>query len=373
MSLVTLDGSTGEGGGQILRSALSLSAVLGRPLHVVSIRAGRKQPGLRPQHVAAVKAVATICNARVEGAKEHSRELQFEPQTPPQPGAYHFEIGTAGSAMLLLQTVLFPLALAGGPSQVTIAGGTHVAWSPPFDYVEQVFLPAIAPLGYQARIELLRWGFYPKGGGKVTAQIAGAQGSGPGDSSEQPGLLATGPLAWSQPRGVLMALGVASAAANVGNQVTARQASQAYNRLGAAGLPVRCHTKLLNPPSAGPGTCVFLLAEYDSGVRAGFVGYGRQGYPAERVADDAVDAFLAYHAGNAAVDPHLADQLVVPLCLTRQPVAFRTTQITQHLLTNVWVVNRFLGTCFEIDGELGHPGEVRYLGKDNGGQITADG
>jgi RNA 3'-terminal phosphate cyclase (ATP) len=373
VSLVTLDGSAGEGGGQILRTALSLSAVLSRPVRVASIRAGRKQPGLRPQHVAAVKAVAALCNARVEGAQEHSHELRFEPQTPPQAGVYHFEIGTAGSATLLLQAVLVPLALASGPSLVTIGGGTHVAWSPPFDYVEQVFLPAIAPLGFQARLELLRWGFYPRGGGKLTAQIVGTQDLGLGNSPEQSTVLAPGAPAWSEPRGELQNLSVLSAAANVGNQVTARQASQAHNRLTAARLPVPCQTKLVNPPSAGPGTCVWVLAEYTGGVRAGFAGYGRQGYPAERVADDAVDGFLAFHAGDAAVDPHLVDQLILPICLTGRPVAFRTSEITQHLLTNVWVVERFLGSCFEVAGELGSPGEVRFLGEASDRPAPANG
>ena len=364
MSLLTIDGSQGEGGGQILRTALSLSAILGRPLRIVNIRAGRKQPGLRPQHVAAVKAAAAICSARVEDAKEHSRELLFEPQTPPQAGVYRFEIGTAGSATLLLQTVLIPLALAGGQSQVTISGGTHVSWSPPFDYLEQVVLPAIAPLGYRAELTLAQWGFYPKGGGKLIAEIDEALRPAVGTTSPQ---AETGlqPLpAWSQARSQLNVLNVHSFAANVGNQVTARQASQAYNRLAAVGLHATTH--LLNPSSVGPGTCVWILAEYAGGVRAGFTGYGRQGYPAERVADDAVNAFLAFHAGDAPVDPHLADQLVLPLCLTDQPIAYRTSEITQHLLTNIWVVAQFLGPCFEVDGELGQPGDVRYLGAADG-------
>ena len=209
---------------------------------------------------------------------------------------------------------------------------------------------------------LAQWGFYPKGGGKLIAEIDGAFRSVVGDAPKQ---AATGSQpTWSYSRGELCGLTVYSAAANVGNQVTARQASQAYNRLAAVGLHATTH--LLNPSSVGPGTCVWILAEYAGGVRAGFTGYGRQGYPAERVADDAVNAFLAFHAGDAPVDPHLADQLVLPLCLTDQPIAFRTSEITQHLLTNIWVVAQFLGECFEVAGELGRPGEVRYLGSADG-------
>lgn len=379
--MFTIDGSTGEGGGQVLRTALSLAAILGQPIQITNIRAGRKQPGLRPQHVQSVKAAAALCNARLDGVQEHSRELRFEPQTPPQSGAYVFDIGTAGAATLVLQTVLLPLALAGGPSTVIIRGGTHVSWSPPFDYVEQVYLPALAALGIQCRLELVKWGFYPKGGGELRATIepAAAALAGPapalaglslypgrGRPSQHPtaspalaGLRPSQVSPWTPPRGELVALSVLSAAANVGNQVTARQASRAYNRLAAAKLPVTPQTRLLNPPSIGPGTCVFVLAEYANGARAGFTGYGRQGYPAERVADDAVDAFLAHHASDAPVDPHLADQLILPLALLDQPLVFHTSQITQHLLTNIWVVEQFLGPRFRVDGELGQAGEVR--------------
>ncbi len=354
--MITIDGSTGEGGGQVLRTALSLAAILGQPVEILNIRAGRKQPGLRPQHVQSVRAAAAICNARLEGVQEHSSELRFEPQTPPQPGAYVFAIGTAGAATLVLQTVLLPMALAGGPSSIIVRGGTHVAWSPPFDYVEQVYLPAVAALGVQCRLELVRWGFYPKGGGEIRAAIEAVSSALAGLRPSQ-----IDPW-WAQPRDELTALSVLSAASNVGNQVTARQASRAYNRLAAARLPVTPQTRLLNPSSAGPGTCVFLLAEYESGARAGFTGYGRQGYPAERVADDAVDAFLAHHATDAPVDPHLADQLILPLALVDQPLAFRTSQITQHLLTNIWVVEQFLGTRFQVIGQAGQTGEVKTAG-----------
>ncbi len=366
--MLTIDGSTGEGGGQVLRTALSLAAILGQPVEIINIRAGRKQPGLRPQHVQAVRAAAAICNARLEGAQEHSRDLRFEPQTPPQPGAYVFAIGTAGAATLVLQTVLLPLALAGGPSTVVVRGGTHVAWSPPFDYVEQVYLPALAVLGIECRVELIKWGFYPKGGGEIRATIqpsptlAGLDPSPAlaGPSGMVPNLRPSQAAPpWTRPRGELASLSVLSAAANVGNQVTARQASRAYNRLAAARLPVTLQTRLLNPSSAGPGTCVFLLAEYENGARAGFTGYGRQGYPAERVADDAVDAFLAFHASSAPVDLHLADQLILPLALVDQPLAFRTSQITQHLLTNIWVVEQFLGTRSQVIGQAGQAGEVK--------------
>jgi len=229
-----------------------------------------------------------------------------------------------------------------------------VAWSPPYDYLAEVFLPAVAPLGLIAAARLTRWGFYPQGGGEITLTIQPSQ-----TQPAQP--------AWTAPRGPLTGLRILSAAVRVGNQVTARQASRAYNRLtgwlasqhphqGTASLVAP--PKLVNPDSRGPGTALFLLAEYDTGQRAGFTGIGRQGYPAERVADDAVDAFIRHHQTGAAVDPHLADQLVLPLALAGRPLAFETSEITQHLLTNVWVIEQFLGQTLCVEGQLGQPGRV---------------
>lgn len=357
--MITIDGSYGEGGGQILRTALSLSAMLTVPMRLVNIRAGRGQPGLRPQHVQSVKAAAAICAATVDGAQVHSQELLFQPQSPPQPGRYRFDIGTAGSASLVLQTVLIPLSLAAEPSRVLVRGGTHVSWSPPFHYLAEVYLHALEPLGYRASANLRRWGFYPQGGGEVELHI-----------SPRAAVSMLRP-AWTGERGGLATVEVLSAAANVGNQVTARQAKQAVNRLIAEGF--QPSSDLVNPSALGPGTCVFLLAQYDkrpatgdrslavAGCRAGFTGYGRRGYPAERVADDAVDAFLAHHAHNAAVDPHLADQLVLPLAMLEHPLTYATSKITQHLLTNAWVVEQFLGQRFRILGQEGEPGEVQCL------------
>lgn len=343
--MLTIDGSYGEGGGQILRTCLSLAAILGRPVRIVNIRAGRKQPGLRPQHVQAVKAAAAVCDARLQGVHEHSRELLFEPRSVPRSGSYRFEIGTAGSATLVLQTVLIPLSLAGQPSEVTVRGGTHVAWSPPFHYLAEVYLPAIAPLGFRAEATLVRWGFYPRGGGEIVLKIW------PHDT---PGAVTP---AWARPRGALRRLLVLSAAAQVGKQVAARQAKRAYNRLTAVGL--QPEARLINPRSAGPGTCLFVLAEYEGGVRAGFTGFGRRGYPAERVADDAVDLFLRHQRTTAAVDRYLADQLVLPLAMAGQPLSYETSAITQHLLTNVWVVTRFLDCRFEVEGAQDEVGRVR--------------
>ncbi|MEA3335535.1 MAG: RNA 3'-terminal phosphate cyclase [Chloroflexota bacterium] len=366
MNLLTIDGSYGEGGGQILRSALSLAAILGKGVHIVNIRAGRNKPGLRPQHVQAVKAAAALCSATTTGARQHSRELIFEPQSAPRAANYRFEIATAGSATLVLQTMLVPLGLADGPSRVRVSGGTHVAWSPPFQYLEQVYLPAIAPLGFQAKLELPKWGLFPRGGGEIRGlvqPVAETTDSGMDRHVDQPSGGDLPQPGWTLSRGELAELRLLSAASNVGNQVTARQAKQAYNRLADAGF--KAQTRLVNPRSTGPGTCLFLLATYSGGGRAGFTGYGRLGYPAERVADDAVDAFLAFHRTGSTVDPYLADQLILPLAMGEHSLSFTTSEITSHLLTNAWVVSRFLGDRFEIEGNQGHPGRVKVVGRSN--------
>jgi len=345
--MLVIDGSYGEGGGQILRTALSLAAVLQRPVRIERIRAGRPQPGLRPQHLTAVRAAAAVCGATLSGDHVGSGQLTFQPGHPPRPGHYAFDVsqvagaGSAGAVSLVFQTVLLPLALADGPSHVELRGGTHVAWSPPFHYLAHVYLPALAKLGITADVRLGRWGWYPRGGGEMTAHIPGRARLRPHEFVE---------------RGDLLRLWGISAASRLPKHVRQRQARQAQARLAAEGFVVEIQE--VDAPSIGPGTCVFLCAEHER-ITAGFSAYGRRGLPAEQVADAAVDSLLAYEAGSGAVDPHLADQLVLPLALAGG--ALTTTQVTRHLITNVWVVERFLGRRFEWEGEEGTEGRLQCL------------
>ncbi|HSQ38598.1 MAG TPA: RNA 3'-terminal phosphate cyclase, partial [Anaerolineales bacterium] len=174
-----IDGSHGEGGGQILRSALTLAAITGDAVRLENIRANRAKPGLRPQHLTAVRAAAAVCNAHVEGAERDSQALTFTPQTPPQAGDYVFDVndvvssGSAGAMTLVLQTVLLPLALADGPSRLILRGGTAVPMSPPAPYLEHVYLPTLFEMGVQVRVAHRLWGFYPQGGGELDVEIAG--------------------------------------------------------------------------------------------------------------------------------------------------------------------------------------------------------
>ncbi|MBC7237456.1 MAG: RNA 3'-terminal phosphate cyclase [Chloroflexi bacterium] len=351
--LVTLDGSYGEGGGQIVRTALALSALSGVPVRIENVRAGREEPGLRPQHLAGVRAMATICRANVRGNELGARTLLFEPTIAPQAGEYRFDVarlgaegggGSAGSVTLLFQMLFLPLALAEGDSQLTLLGGTHVRWSPPYQYITEVYMPTVERIGFMARLELGRWGFYPRGGGEMMAHITSV---GPEPEGLQPLVL--------MEKGRLEEVWGISAAAHLPEHVIQRQREQAIRRLRAR--HIKAEIEAINAPSIGPGTVLFLLAQYEE-LNAGFTGYGRVRYPAEKVADDAVDAFEEHLTGQQAVDPHLADQLVLPLALVPGTSSYTTTLITRHLITVAWVVEQMLERQVTIEGAEGHPGTV---------------
>lgn len=347
--LVVIDGSYGEGGGQVLRSAIALAALLGRPVRIENIRAKRKNPGLQAQHLTSVRAAARVCDAHLEGAHLESTVLEFVPRSAPRAGQYRHDVaearrgGSAGSTSLVFQCVLLPLAFASGTSRVTIQGGTHVAWSPPYHYLADVFLPTLARMGITCTLKLERWGWYPHGGGVIHAEVHGI-----GPHGRLQGLTL-------MKRGDLVRLTGFSAVSNLPRHILERQAEQAESLLRQAGYAPRIER--LTPRASGPGTAVYLLAEYEH-TKAGFVAYGRRGKPAEAVAQEAVDAFLTYHRTEAALDPHLADQLILPMALAEGPSAFTTSEITKHLLTNIWVVQHFTDTRFEIEGTKGDPGEV---------------
>jgi len=334
----------------VLRTSLTLSVITGRPMRIEHIRAGREEPGLRPQHLTAVQAAAAICGARVEGAEPGSQALTFAPGGPARPGHYIFDVtqaaraGSAGSVSLVLQTVLLPLALAGGDSHLTLRGGTHVPWAPSVFYLEHVFLPQMASIGVQAVLELKQWGFYPAGGGEVEVQIAGRAGP------LRPVTLVT--------RGPLRRVWGVAAVMNLPAHIPQRMADRARNVLTDAGLPgplVALEPRRLH--GAGPGAGLFLCATYE-GARAGFTAYGRKGLPAERVAEEACQELLLYHQSNAPADPYLADQLVLPAVLAAGESRIYTARVLQHLLTNVWVVRNFLRREVIIEGEPGSPGTL---------------
>ncbi len=338
--VLRLDGAYGEGGGQILRTALTLSMWLGCGVRLERIRAKRPRPGMRPQHLVAVRAAAQISDAHLEGDAVGSQTLVFVPRRPVRGGAYFFDVGateaggSAGAVSLIFQTLFLPLSLADAPSEVTLVGGTHVAWSPPFHYLAHVFLPTVARLGFRAELEIDTWGWYPKGGGVLRARVFPRQ---PPEGETH--------LLELNRRGRLVRLWGISAASNLPDHIIRRQKREAEEFLRKAGL--KAEVEEVNAPSSGPGTVVFLVAEYEH-VPAGFTAYGALRKPAEKVAREAARRLVKFHRSKAAVEPHLADQLLLPIVVSGAEASFVTSEATTHVTTNAWVIERFLGPLVEI-------------------------
>jgi RNA 3'-terminal phosphate cyclase (ATP) len=349
--MLTIDGSHGEGGGQVLRTALALSAITGQPARIERIRAQRKNPGLRPQHLTAVRAAAALCKAQLAGDHLGSLALTFAPTCSPLPGEYTFDVteaaqgGSAGSVGLVLQTVLLPLAMAAGESHLILRGGTHVPWAPPVPYVEHVFLPMLSRMGVDVEIELERWGFYPVGGGEAVVSIA----------AHTPPLR---PVKLAE-RGDLRRIGGIAAVTNLPAHIPQRMATRARNLLAGAGLQSRVEPHRLR--GDGPGAVAFLWAEYEH-TAAGFTALGRKGLPAEQVAQAACDDLLVYHNSGAAIDPFLADQVILPMALAEGESRATTSRVTEHLLTNVWVVQQFLPRDISVQGQMGSQGTIVVKG-----------
>jgi len=353
--MLAIDGSYGEGGGAVLRNALSLSAVLGEPIRVENIRVKRPNPGLQAQHLTAVRALAEICRAKVDRAELGSLALTFQPGSSPQSGEYSWDVaearkgGSAGATSLIFQGLLVPLHFARGESRLSLRGGTHVAWSPPFHYLESVYLPTLHQMGVNARVNIERWGWYPIGGGIVTADISGSGKA--ALSMEGLNLVDRGPL---------KRLSGVSASSNLPGHIAERQKQRAQSLLRAEGFDPEI--EIVDAPASGQGTMLFLLAEFES-VRAGFTSLGRRGKPAENVAEEACKEFQQYFESGAALDRHLADQLVLPLALATGTSSFTTCEVSQHLLTNAWIVERLLGRPIDVEGEKGRPGKVSMRGR----------
>lgn len=342
--MVEIDGAYGEGGGQILRTSLSLAALTGQALKINNIRTRRDPPGLRPQHVTAVQAIAKITRAKVEGALQGSQSLTLTPGKI-QAGTYRFETPTAGALSLVLETLSLPLSLAGGSSWVTLTGGTHVPWSPNFHYLQEQWLPVMKALGFRLAANLDTAGFFPRGGGKVSLKVL------PCKEITPLNCLTRGPLV--NIRGL-------SGVANLENNIAARQKHQALKRL----YPVCRDSKIktLQFPSPGKGTFILLKANFENCGSACCTALGAPGKPAEQVADEAVDQIFSFLDTQGSLDQYLADQILLPLALAQGRSSFRTNAITGHLLSNAHVIRQFLPAKIEIQGAMGNPGRVSILG-----------
>ena len=329
METVFIDGSMGEGGGQILRTSLTLACITGRNLHIENIRAARRKPGLAKQHLSCVQAACEICGGQCEGAAISSQVLDFQPG-PIRSGDFSFNIGSAGSASLVIQTILPALFLADKPSTVTVTGGTHNPWAPPFDFLAETFLPAIKTAGFDAECKLEKYGFFPAGGGKIALNV--------------------------RPRHQIpnQSIDFCEPAENI----------QIHARIYTAKLPahiaqrqkkllLQSKLKFTNiehievTDSNGPGNCIMLRLCGSSKITV-FTAFGQKGKPSEKVVREVVSLAKNFLPSGASVDRFLADQLLIYMAISKSG-CYTTNDLTTHLTTNIDTINKFLPVNFTIE------------------------
>lgn len=323
--MIKIDGSAGEGGGQVLRTALGLSLVTGRPFHIINIRAQRKNPGLMRQHLTAVRAAAEIGKAQVKGDEIRSDELSFHPSIV-QPGTYRFSIGTAGSCTLVLQALLPPLLIAKGPSELVIEGGTHNPMAPPFDFLNTTFLPLLQKMGANVTATLERPGYFPAGGGKIRMNIVPA-------TTLKPLQLETF---------TYFNITARATCAQLPDHIGRRELNTVKNKLALENHQLQ----LLKFDEYGPGNTLNIFIHSDQ-VTETFTGFGQKNVTAEKVASNTVKQVRAYLQAAAPVGPYLADQLLIPLALAGSG-CFRTGKPSKHTITNIAVIQQFLDIKFTV-------------------------
>jgi RNA 3'-terminal phosphate cyclase (ATP) len=319
---LTIDGSAGEGGGQILRSALSLSMTTGTPFVLENIRARRKKPGLKRQHLTAVRAAALLCGAVVEGAELGSRRIVFRPGAVVA-GEHVVDIGSAGSVPLVLQTIALPLALANAASRITVRGGTHAKQAPPYPFLEEAWLPLVRRMGARIDLALISSGFYPAGGGEVVMTVAPSQ---------------LAPLHLGDPV-VPSTLRLRAIVSGLPEEIARREIAAAAALLPGESLDTA--TEVVE--SAGKGNAMWLVARDEgTSVCNVFAGVGEIGMRAEETGQAVARAFLAWRASGASVEAHLADQLMLPIALAGEG-SFTCSDLTLHARTNIEVIRAFTG------------------------------
>jgi RNA 3'-terminal phosphate cyclase (ATP) len=337
--MLAIDGSMGEGGGQILRSALALSVITGTPFRISNIRANRKpKPGLRRQHVTAVRAAAAISGAAVEGDAVESSELTFRPGTL-KPGDYTFDIGSAGSTTLVLQTVLPPLLRGDGPSTLVLEGGTHNPGAPPAEFLERAFLSIVNHMGPRVQIAVERPGFAPAGGGRMIVTIEPAKSLQPVELLE---------------RGRVLRRRATAVVAGLPRTIAERELAVVADRAGWSADELRVEQL---PDAYGPGN-ILLLEVQSEHVTEVFSHVGQRGLRAERLAEIAADDAVRYLRANVPVGDCLADQLLLPMALAGGG-AYRTVGLTKHSETNIHVIRMFLDVGLRVEDVADDGVEIR--------------
>jgi RNA 3'-terminal phosphate cyclase (ATP) len=322
--MISIDGSFGEGGGQILRTALGLSLFTGQAFRIDKIRAGRRNPGLLRQHLTAVKAAAKIGQAEVTGANIGSTQLTFSPGRV-APGSYQFAVGTAGSATLVLQSALPALLISDDQdrqTRLTLEGGTHNPFAPPFDFLAKAFLPLLERMGVRIEVKLERYGFYPAGGGRFEITIESAKRLTAIELNE---------------RGKILDRRATALVAHLPAKIAERELGVVHRKLSWPQEWLKAESTANSP---GPGNVVTLEIESEN-VTEVFTGFGERGVAAEAVADQAVVAARRYLASDVAVGEHLADQLLLPMALARGG-SFTTVPPSRHTTTNIEIIRKFL-------------------------------
>jgi len=354
--VLVIDGSIGEGGGQILRNVVATAALLKRPVRIINIRAKRDPPGLRPQHLSAVKGIVEMTRGVVEGLRVGSMEVLFRPGKI-VPGKYEIDVGTAGSTTLMLQSLLPVISFAAGEVELLLRGGTNNPWAPPIDYVQHVLLQVLRTMGVKAEIELLRRGFYPRGMGLIKVKSKPIQSLKPIHIVD----------------GKVTSVEILAYTCNLPEHVSERMSKRAADLLMRNGFrDVITVTEALqrNDPkcSIDPGAGILIVARLDSGVCMGFDALGEKGLPAEKVAEAAVNDMLAQLSTGAPVDKHLGDQLVIWVALAEGESTYRVTELTSHTLTAIEIAKMVLGASFKVEGELGKAATIKCRGIGMKGQ-----
>lgn len=332
--MLHIDGSHGEGGGQILRTAVALSAVTGRSIRVEKIRANRPRPGLSHQHITSIQSVAKICNAHVLGLNKSSPTIEFHPKDITG-GEFHFDVGTAGSITLVLQACLLPALFSKNKCTFTITGGTDVKWSPPIDYFRFIYLPLLKKMGVRVKVQLMKRGYYPKGGGEVTAEIEPVK--------ELKSILLTEIGEIKGIKGVVYT-------SHLPDHVAQRMRDAALKKLDRyADVKIeleRCDLSL------GPGTGIVLWAETDFTV-LGANYLGEVGIRAEEVGERAAKELMEEIDAEVTLDVHAADQMLPYMALAQKTSRFLTREISDHTKTNMWLIRQFLDVDFNTERKNG--------------------
>lgn len=323
--MITIDGSEGEGGGQVLRYSAALSLLTGEPFTITNIRGGRAKPGLMRQHVTALEAACVIGGAECSGLAVGSHEISFRPGTI-TPGDYHFAVGTAGSTGLVLQTVLVPLMLAHAPSRLVIEGGTHAMAAPPFEFMQKTLMSVLERMGPKLSITLERHGFYPRGGGRIVVEITPA------------------PLRAIEclQRGEFKSGKVEALVAGIPFDIAERELQAARKVLSE--WPDEAFGPVHLPAECGPGNAVLIHAEFEH-VSEVVSGFGKIGVPAERIGKTTARRMAGYLSGGAFAGPYLQDQLLLPFAMAGGG-AFTSVKVSEHTRTAGKLIERFTGRTF---------------------------